>query len=119
MSVATDTVAVITPVCPRVFPLEAPFDTERPYVIYQTLPGRALRWLDKSASDKRHRLVQVTAWADTLLEAEALIAQIEEAFCASAVVSATPMGDAGDVAGSGPDIGRYGQRQDFSAYFNR
>lgn len=117
MSVETDLRALLVPLCPRVFPDFAPFSTPRPFVVYQVIGGRSLRWLDGSAPDKRHHMVQISVWADTRLAASALASSIEQALCAATTVKAWPEAEPTHLAEE--DIPLYGCQQDFSIYCNR
>jgi hypothetical protein len=98
--------------CPRVFPDFAPVDTARPYVTYQHLGGRPLRWLKGDASDKRHSIVQVNVWSSKKSEALTLARAIEERLAAATVFNAKP--EAEPVGQAEPDFEMYGTSQDFS-----
>lgn len=107
-----DLVALLKTLCVRTFPDFAPINTTRPYVTFQLVGGRPLRWLDKSASDKRHSLVQINVWADTRKAATTLARQIEDALCAATAFSAVPEEE--PIHTSEPEFNRYGCIQDFS-----
>lgn len=113
----SDLVALLQAQCPRVYADVAPISTARPYVTYQAIGGRPLRWLNGTPSDRRHTIVQVNVWADSRAGALELVRQIETALCdGAAPFIARPEGEpVSDVA---DDIvpARYGSIQDFSIY---
>lgn len=117
MSIEADLVALIKPLCARVASDFAPYGTQRPFVVYQVIGGRNLRWLDGSAPDKRHHYVQLSVWAETRPDASALAADIEQALCAAATVTASPQAEPTHLAEE--DLGLYGCQQDFSIYCDR
>lgn len=114
MSMETNLITVLKGVCPRSFPDVAPFDTQRPYVTYQSIGGKTLRFLDGAPADKRHTVVQINVWADTRASALATIRAIEDALCASPAFTARP--EAESISDYDEDAARYGSRQDFSIY---
>jgi hypothetical protein len=81
MTMESDLTALLKTICPRVFPDFAPAGTAAPYITYQGIGGRPLRWLDGSAADKRQTLMQVNVWSTSRLDALALIRQVEAAIC--------------------------------------
>lgn len=117
MSLLIDLQGVLGAVCPRTYPRIAPQGTARPYVTFQGVGGRSLRFLDNSPADKRHTLVQVNAWADTALGVSALAQQIEDALCASTNLTATPVGEPLDLYEE--DTQLYGALQQFSIHSTR
>lgn len=112
MSMEPQLVTLLKMDCPRVFPDFAPVDTTRPYVTYQHLGGRPLRWLKGDASDKRHSIVQVNVWAATKSAALTLARAIEERLATTTVFEARP--DAEPIGQADPDFELYGTSQDFS-----
>lgn len=117
MSIEADLLAVLVGLCPRVFPDFAPLSTAKPFVTYQAIGGRALRWLDQSPADKRQTLMQINVWAGGRTEANTLARQIEEALCAAAAFTAWP--NAEPISTSETDLKLYGTVQDFSIYSTR
>lgn len=77
----SDLVAQLKTVCPRVFPDVAPSGTAAPYVTYQHIGGRPLRWLDGTAADKRHTMLQINVWSASRLQSLSLIRQVEGLIC--------------------------------------
>ena len=77
MSMESDLTTLLHTLCPRVFPDFAPSGTVAPYIVYQAIGGQPLRWLDGTAADKRHTLVQIDVWAGTRIAALALSRQVE------------------------------------------
>lgn len=94
MSFESNLDALLKTLCPRTFPDVAPLGTATPYMTWQQLGGESLRFLDNTTGDKRNVLLQINAWSKTRAEATALIRQIEEALCASALFIAIPEGEA-------------------------
>lgn len=117
MSLLIDLQSALGAVCPRSYPRIAPLGTARPYVTFQGVGGRSLRFLDNSAADKRHNLVQIDVWADTALGASALVQLIEDTLCASATLTATPVGEPIDRYEE--DTQLYGALQQFSIHSTR
>ncbi|MFT3815440.1 MAG: DUF3168 domain-containing protein [Acidovorax sp.] len=79
--------------CPRVFTLTADFGTQRPYVTWQHIGGKAFRWSENTAPDIRNAAIQVNVWADTKQQAFGMLQAIQEALCemTEAKFTATPM----------------------------
>lgn len=92
MSLETDLVTVLRTQCARVRPIDGNVNETRPFVTYQHIGGDALRYMDGTAADKRHALVQVDVFADTAAEAIALSLAIENAVCTASAFSARPQG---------------------------
>lgn len=113
----TDLLALLRTLCVRTFPDFAPLNTVMPYITFQHIGGRPLRWLDKSASDKRHTSMQINVWAKTRAQALLLARQIEDALCASSAFSARPESE--PLGDAEPDFMRYGTVQEFSIIANR
>ena len=118
MTLQADLTAALKTCCPTVFTDFAPAGTTAPWVTFQVIGGRSLRWLNGTPSDKRHNVVQVNVWHSSRAAAVALMHQIETALCdAAAPFSARPEGERSDDAEE--DIGLYGCRQDFSIHSTR
>ena len=107
-------VAALLTACPRVFPLVAPYGTAMPYITWQRIGGRALRYLDQSAPDKRNATVQISVWAQTSQQATALIQACEAALTASPNLQAAPQGEPMDSYSESDDA--RGVQQDFSVW---
>ena len=115
MTMEADLAAVLKTCCPQTFPDFAPAGTTAPWVTYQGIGGRSLRWLNGEPSDKRHTLVQINVWHTSRLGALALIRQIEAALCdGAAPFAARP--EAEPTSEAEEDIPLYGCQQDFSIY---
>ena len=93
MTVETDLIAVLEGCCRRVFAGVAPVATQQPYVTWQHVGGRGLRYVDGTAADKRWPEVQISVWAATPSKAFALIGQIEEAMCTAPAFAAQAMSE--------------------------
>lgn len=117
MSFESQLFGVLQAACPRVFPDVAPLGTLTPYVTWQQLGGESLRFLDNTAADRRNVLLQINSWSKTRAEATALIRQIEDALCASALFIAKPEGEA--LSTYEADTALYGCIQRFSIYASR
>ena len=98
MSMEPTFVALLQVRCPRVYPVAAPVNTERPYITWQHIGGQSLRFVDNTAADKRHTMVQVNVWHSTLASAFALMRQLEEDLCASTAMQAWPRDGDGQAA---------------------
>lgn len=120
MTVEADITTALLTVCPRVSPDVAPFATARPYITWQFIGGRALRWLNGEPADKRHTLLQVNVWSERRTEALALARQVETALCdgAAPFVGQPESEPIADVAEDIEPI-LYGARQDFSILSTR
>lgn len=114
MAVETQLYDVLKVLCIRTFPDFADVGTARPYVTFQGIGGSSLRFLDKTAPDKRESEIQINVWANTRAESLSLSRQIEDALCAATVFNAMPQGE--PVSDFDADIPVYGCRQDFVIY---
>lgn len=83
MSLETDLMAVLLAVCPRVYGGTAPFGTHAPYITWQHIGGNPIDFLDNTVADKRNAQIQVNTWADTPMQAFALMQAIEAALRAA------------------------------------
>jgi hypothetical protein len=119
MSFEADLVTLLKTVCPRVYAGVAKLGTAKPYITYQAIGGRSLRWLDNTASDKRNTLVQVSAWSLTSAEALTLIRAAEDAMCASPPFVATCQGEPVSTVETDIEPYLYGSVQRFSVYSDR
>jgi len=118
MSLETSLFALLSPlVGGRLFPDVAPFDTARPYIIWQQIGGQAPTFLENTVPSKRNASVQISAWADTRAEANGTALTIEATLTQATTVQARPQ--AAMVAEHEPDLLRYGARQDFSIWADR
>jgi hypothetical protein len=117
MSFESQLFGILQTACPRVFPDVAPTGTATPYLTWQQLGGANLRFIDNTAPDKRNVLLQINVWSKTRAEATALIRQIEDALCASALFVAVPEGEA--LSTYEADTLLYGSLSRFSIYATR
>lgn len=88
MSIEALLVTALQAQCPRVFPDVAPFQTLRPYVIYQQIGGKAPTYLDDNQPATRCAWMQIAVYADTRAQASALMLSIETALHTSATLQA-------------------------------
>jgi len=119
MTMEADLAATLKTLCPRVFPDFAPSETPRPYVTFQAIGGRPLRWLDGTAADKRHTLMQINVWAGSRLDALALIRQVEAAICSLDTMPFMARPDSEPISEAEEDLQLYGCMQDFSIISTR
>lgn len=120
MTVEADIVTALRTVCPRVSPDVAPFGTQRPYITWQFIGGRPLRWLNGTPSDKRHTLLQVNVWSSTRAEALALVRQVETTLCDTAQpFMAQPEGEPVSDVADDIEPALYGCIQDFRVISSR
>lgn len=109
-------VQALRTVCPRVFDREAPYSTERPYIVWQSVGGTPHRYVDKS-SNARDITVQIDCWDDTGLACRALARAVEAALCASTSFQASPTTEV--IARPDEERGdRRGDRQDFQIFLS-
>lgn len=101
----------------RVFPDVAPFDTPRPYIVYQQIGGRAPGFMDRTVPSKQNAYMQITSWADTRLASKALALDVEAALTVATTVQASPQSAA--VSEHDDELQRSGARQDFSIWADR
>lgn len=110
----SDLVAVLQTQCPRVFPDVAEHATALPYVTWQLIGGTPWRYVENSAADRRHSLVQINVWAATRAETLTLIRAIETALCAAAQFTVRPESE--PIADMDDETKRRGCLQDFSIW---
>jgi hypothetical protein len=112
VSLEATLVALARTVCPRVSPDLMPFGSPVPYITYVHVGGTPLRYMDNTASDKRHAVMQLTVWHTTRAECLQLVRQLEDVLCGTAAFVADPQGEINGQ--SEPDLKLYGISQDFS-----
>ena len=120
MTVEADITTALLTVCPRVLPDVAPFGTARPYITWQFIGGRSLRYVEGGPADKRHTLLQVNVWSKRRTEALALARLAEAALC-DGVAPFVAQPESEPIADIADDIEPilYGARQDFSILSTR
>ena len=79
MTVEADLMAAVTPILPRFYPDVAPAGTARPYGVFQQVGGYVVNPMANAVPGVRNARVQVIVWADTRLESNTLMRQIEDA----------------------------------------
>lgn len=104
--------ALLVALCPRTRPDFFDVLPAMPYVTWQVIGGKSLRFLDNTAADKRNTRVQINVYSATRKESLALIRQIETAMCASTAFNAAP--DAEPMTDFDADMKVYESIQDFS-----
>lgn len=118
MSYEPALVAILSGLCPRSFPVVAPWGTTKPYVIWQRVGGRVLRGIDKRpVGGLRNGRVSITVWDATPMKATALIRQIEGALTASDAIQCVPLDEPLDMFDDGgSDAVIFGMQQSFSIW---
>jgi hypothetical protein len=121
MTMESDLTVLLKTVSPRVFPDVAPSGTAVPYVTYQHIGGTSLQYIDGTAADKRHTVLQINVWSASRLEALALIRQVEATICnlAAAPFAAQPDGEPTGRHEDDVTPPLYGCMQDFSIISTR
>lgn len=101
----------------RVHPDIAPVDTQRPYITWQQVGGRAVSWTDKATTPGGNAWVQINVWCSTRLEAGALRKQVEDALIEFTGFEARPISAGG--ARHEPDLTppAYCHQQDFDVWY--
>jgi hypothetical protein len=117
MALEENLTALLRAICPRTFSDFAPLDTPRPYVTFQQIGGSTVDFIDKVVPSKENAVMQINAWADSRLDAKALIKQIEAALIAATEFQAAPVAAAS--SDFDPDMDRRCSRQDFSIWADR
>lgn len=116
MPVRDDLYAALGPLCSnRVWPLVAPQNAARPYIVYQQVGGQPVAFLESAVVGKRNGRFQVTAWADTNRVAATTIQSAADTLVTSTTLRARPVSEPVDTFDA--DTGLYGTRQDFSIWF--
>ena len=98
----------------RVYPLLAPEDVARPYIVYQQVGGQSLNFLDATVPSKKNARIQVAIWGDTRADVAELAGQVEDTLRLAAGLQTTVLGQ--PVASVDPDTRLHGSRQDFSLW---
>lgn len=118
MSLESDIVATLgSLVDGRVFPDVAPFDTPRPYIIYQQIGGIPVSYVDNTIPNGGNAEVQVSVWDDTRLTANTLCRLAEDALHVATAFQARAMNSLSATHDEGTD--RFGAQQDFSIWYAR
>lgn len=117
MSLESDLYAVLQTICPRVYPDVAPAGTARPYIVWQQIGGEAVSYTDNEVPSLRNAYVQVSAWAESRLQASLMAQQIEAALIASPTLAARPQ--SAMQAAYSEDTELRGAMQDFTIWADR
>ena len=117
MTVEADLFSLLQALCTRVYPDVAPVDTPMPYVTYQGIGGQSIKPLARELPAQRNTVVQINVWAQTRMECNALMRQIEDALRLATVFSAQPQAE--PICEYDNDMQRYGAMQDFSIWADR
>ena len=118
MSFESDIVATLGPLVDgRIFPDVAPFNTPRPYIIYQQIGGAPLNYIDNTVPDHANAEIQVSVWDDTRLTANTICRLAEDALRIATVFQSRPA--SGLAALYDDSTERFGAQQDFSIWYAR
>ena len=101
----------------RVFPSDAPINTQKPYVIWQKIGGESIATLSGDIPDKQNSFIQIKVWDSSQLLASRLAQQIEDTLRTSAEIQASPQNEPIDLREA--DLGLYGTMQDFNIWSQR
>lgn len=93
MSLESDLHALLTGVCPRVYPDFAPNKVTKPYITWQQIGGVALKPVGKEVPNRRAALIQINVWATTRTEANTLALAVDSAMRTATAFDATPQGE--------------------------
>ncbi|MGQ3051103.1 MAG: DUF3168 domain-containing protein [Roseateles sp.] len=108
---------LLAAVCPRVYPDVAPPGAAAPYITYQHIGGTPLRYVEGSASNLRHSMVQINSWAATRAEALAIARGVEDALSTAGTLTARP--DSEPIGDVDDTTDRRSCLQDFSIWSAR
>lgn len=100
----------------RVFPDFAPISTARPYIVYQSIGGSAINFLNQANPGKKNMRLQINVWTETRLEAASLSIQIESAVRQISSLQPTVLG--APMTRYDPDTELRGTQQDFSVWYD-
>ncbi len=108
-----DLLKAIAPTYPDVVEDEAPAS----YLVYQQIGGEAPLFLERAVPSKKNGRIQITAWAETRIEASALILQVEAAMVHATAFEAKPLGAASSTYDTATSM--RGAIQDYSVWSDR
>jgi hypothetical protein len=103
----------------RAFPDVAPHGAPLPYIVFQQVGGSADVYVESVLLDRENGRFQVSCWATTREQANALARQAEAALVASPAMQCEPLGARSSVVDGTGDPFVYGTRQDFSIWSDR
>ncbi len=98
----------------KFFPDVPPDASKYPCGVYQQVGGQSLWFREGAMPGHKHARVQITVWAETRLQANQLMRQIEGAIC-TGLRNAEPFGAM--VGGYEDAIKKYSARQDFGFWY--
>jgi hypothetical protein len=117
MSLETDLYAVLSTVCPRVFPDVAPATTATPYITWQQIGGTAFNYVEGTLPDTRNARIQINVWDKSRMASNAMIQQVEQALCAAPAFQCRV--ESAHLATIDDDTDLRGAMQDFSVWADR
>jgi hypothetical protein len=104
------------PLCAnRVYPLKAPANAAKPYVVYQQVGGQAINFVESEMPGLRNAVFQINCWATTQAAAKALALAVEEAMVEEVALQTTVLSALVMVYDEVAQL--YGSRQDFSVWY--
>lgn len=98
----------------RVFPLVADDGADTPYIVIQRVGGPAVNFVTGEAPEKQIHRVQVTVWAESALNAEAIGKQVEDAIRGAVELQPEVLG--GAIDDYDPTTKYKGSRQEFRIF---
>lgn len=117
LTLETELVAVLQPLCARVFPDVAPEGTETPYVVWHQYGGAAVMFTEGAMADRRNCHVQINVWHASRAVCNQLSLDIEAALVAHPAFQAQPLN--AHSATYDEDQAMRGAMQDFSLWAAR
>jgi hypothetical protein len=117
MTLNTAMRALLESIGPCAFPDEAPAGTATPYAVWQRIGGRTTNYVDDAVPGTGNAFVQVTWWASTRTEADALMERTEAAMITATAFTARPM--SARSAAPSDDENLRGAMQDFDIWHAR
>ncbi len=114
LNLETELVAVLQPLCPRVFPDVAPEGTQEPYIVWHQYGGAAPMYVEGQMVDRRNCYVQINVWHASRMVCNQLSLDIEAALVAHPLLQAQPLNALS--AAYDEDVALRGSMQDFSVW---
>ena len=121
MTMESDLTARLKTVSANVFPDFVPAGTAAPWITYQHIGGQPMQYVDGTAADKRHTLLQINVWAGSRLQALSLARQVETAVCNLSLTPFVAQPASEPITAFEPDVKPtlYGCMQDFDIWSSR
>ena len=114
LTLETELVAVLQPLCARVFPDVAPEGTEVPYVVWHQYGGAAPMYTEGAMADRRNCYLQINVWHPSRAVCNQLSLDIEATLVAPPLFQAQPLNALSSTYDE--DQNMRGSMQDFSLW---